>query len=407
MQSSNPLVRRLAARRSFAALAACVACALAVSACGSSDDSGSGTGTGQGASTSASTATTGGSDPVQTAKEAVTKGSAAPTFAAPGPAFKVASGLTGKKVWYVANGLNFPFSQNLVKGVTDAAKVVGMKVTAVDGAGQPAKAASLIQQGISQKAAVIVIQAFPSKAVMEPIKAAKAAGIPVIEIVDGQPGMPSAEAQAAGVFANVSSCYACGGSSLAEIVIANTNGKANVVFVDVPDIQTTAGERDAFKARLTELCSSCKVKVVSSPVAQWNGLTALTSSVLKADPTVNYLVPALDAMVAIMKPAIYAANAQDRVHVASYNATKPVMTDLKKGVLIGGLVGNPEEWMGWGVMDEALRALSKQDALADEKIPNRTFVKENVGDIDVNTPSIEWYGDTDFRGGYTQLWQKP
>jgi ribose transport system substrate-binding protein len=398
-------VLRAGARRTrLAALVAFAVCALGVSACGSSDDNSS-----SGASTgaAASSTTTGGSDPVQTAKAAVTKASAAPTFTAPGPAFKVASGLTGKKVWYVANGLNFPFSQNLVKGVTDAAKVVGMKVTAVDGAGQPAKAASLIQQGISQKAAAIVIQAFPSKAVMEPIKAAKAAGIPVVQINDGGPGLPSAAARAAGVFANVASCYACGGASLADIVVANSGGKANVVFVDVPDIQTTAGERDAFEKRLAELCESCKVKAVSSPVAQWNGLAALTTSVLKADPTVNYLVPALDAMVAIMKPAIYASNAQDRVHVASYNATKPVMADLKKGVLISGLVGNPEEWIGWGVMDQALRALSNQEPLGDEKIPNRTFVKDNVGDIDVNTPSIEWYGTTDFRGGYTGLWQKP
>jgi ribose transport system substrate-binding protein len=373
--------------------------AVAFAACGDDDDSGAPATTSDGGSA--------GDDPTAEAKAAVEKGSAAPEFEAPGPAFKVASGLEGKTIWYVANGLNFPFSQNLVTGVTDAAKVVGMKVNAVDGAGQPAKAASLIQQGIAQKAAVIVIQAFPSEAVIEPIKAAKAAGIPVIEIVDGGPGLPSSEASEAGVFANVSSCYACGGASLAELVVADVGTDANVAFFDVPDIKTTHEERDEFKKRLAELCPDCKVTVVSSPVAQWNGLGALTTSTLKANPDLNYLVPALDAMVAIMNPAIFAANAQDRVKVASYNATKPVMADLKKGELIGGLVGNPEEWMGWGVMDEALRALSDQDPLADEKIPNRTFTSANVADIDLNAPSVDWYGSTDFRGGYQKLWQLP
>jgi ribose transport system substrate-binding protein len=374
--------------------------AVAVAACGDDDDdSDSPAATSDGGSAS--------QDPVAEAKAAVEEGMVAPEFTAPGPAFEVASGLEGKTVWYVANGLNFPFSQNLVKGVTDAAKVVGMKVNAVDGAGQPAKAASLIQQGIAQDVPVIVIQSFSADAVTEPIKAAKAAGIPVIEIVDGGPGLPSPEAREAGVFANVSSCYACGGASLADLVVADVGTDANVAFIDVPDIKTTLEERDAFKERLAELCPDCKVTVVSSPVAQWNGLGALTTSTLKANPDLNYLVPALDAMVAIMKPAIFASNAQDRVKVASYNATKPVMADLKKGELIGGLVGNPEEWMGWGVMDEALRALSDQEPVADEKIPNRTFTSANVADIDLNAPSVDWYGDADFRGGYQELWQLP
>jgi len=331
---------------------------------------------------------------------------AAPTFQAPGPAFKVASGLSGKTIWYVANGLNFPFSKNLVSGVQAAAKIVGMNVNALDGNGQPAKAASLIQEGIAQKVPVIVIQSFPSSSVSEPIKAAKAAGIPVIQIDDGEPGLPNASAKADGVFANVASCYACGGRSLADLVVANTRGKADVVFIDVPDIATTLSERDGFKSHLAQICSTCKVTVLSSAVAQWGGLGNLIGSALKADPNVNYIVPALDAMIPIMKPAIAAANAQSRVQMSSYNATVPNMTDMKKGQLVTGLVGNPEAWMGWGVVDEALRALSHQPPVANENIPNRTFTHDSVQSLDLAAPAITWYGNPGFEQGYQKLWNK-
>jgi ribose transport system substrate-binding protein len=338
------------------------------------------------------------------AAAAVEEGSAEPKFEAPGPAFKVDKGVSGQTIWYVANGLNFPFSENLVAGTKEAAGKLGMKVTAVDGAGQPAKAASLIQQGISQNAAAIVIQAFPTEALEASVKEAKSAGIPVIQINDGEELSPTAKS--AGVFANVTSCYSCGGEALADLVSLNTENDAHVVFIDVPEIKTTVLEREAFEKTLSELCPECSISKASSPVAQWGNLASLTGSLLKSDPETNYLVPALDAMIPLMKPAIFAGGAAENVLVSAYNATQPNMEDLQKGQLVGGLVGNPEVWMGWAVVDETLRALSKQPAVEDEKIPNRTFTEENVQELNLKEPPISWYGEPEFRQGYEKLWEK-
>lgn len=332
------------------------------------------------------------------------EGSAEPKFTTPGPGFKVASGLSGKTIWYVANGLNFPFSENLVAGTKEAASKAGMKVVAVDGAGQPAKAASLIQQGVSQNVAAIVIQAFPTEALEASVKEAKSAGIPVVQINDGE--SLSSTAKSAGVFANVTSCYSCGGEALADLVSLNTENDAHAVFIDVPEIKTTVLEREAFEKRLGELCPECSVSTASSPVAQWGNLASLTGSLLKKDPETNYLVPALDAMIPLMKPAIFAGGAAESVLVSAYNATQPNMEDLQKGELVGGLVGNPETWMGWAVVDETLRALSEQPAVEDEKIPNRTFTEENVQELDLKEPPISWYGEPEFRQGYEMLWEK-
>jgi ribose transport system substrate-binding protein len=394
--------------RGAALLVALAVMAFAVVGCGGGGSSSSGT-------TAASPSSEGASEPVSEGGEegegvseamaAVEKGSAEPKFTAPGPAFKVASGLEGQTIWYVANGLNFPFSENLVAGVKEAAGKEGMKVVALDGAGQPAKAASMIQQGIAQNVAAIVIQAFPTEALVEPIKEAKAAGIPVIQINDSEPGLPSATAKAAGVVANVASCYSCGGEEIADLIAVDTEGNADVVFVEVPDIKTTVSEREGFEKRMGEVCPGCKVTAKAAPVAQWGNLATLTSSALKSDPEVNYLVPALDSMVALMKPAVFASGASDKVHFSAYNATQPNIEMMQKGELVGGLVGNPEVWIAWGVVDEVLRATSGQPPLADEKIPNRIFTEEVAKGLDPSEPTISWYGEPGFKQGYEKLWE--
>lgn len=338
------------------------------------------------------------------AAAAVKEGSAEPKFEAPGPAFKVASGLSGKTIWYVANGLNFPFSENLVAGTKEAAGKLGMKVNAVDGAGQISKGASLIQQGVSQNVAAIVVQSFPTETVEAPIKEAVAAGIPVIQINDGEGLSPAAKK--AGVFANVASCYSCGGEALADLVSVNTENDAHVTYIEVPEIKTTIAEGEAFEKRLLELCPECSVNKAASPVAQWGNLASLTGSLLKSDPETNYLVPAVDAMIPLMKPAIFAGGAAEKVQVSAYNATQPNIEDLQKGQVVGGLVGNPEVWIGWAVIDETLRALSKQPPVEDEKIPNRTFTEEVAKELDASEPPISWYGEPEFRQGYEKLWEK-
>ena len=400
-------------------LVMCMALLVAIAGCGGSSSSSSSESTAPAESEEGGTAEEGGADEEGGAEEeegeaeegsgseaaaAVKEGSAEPKFEAPGPGFKVASDLSGKTIWYVANGLNFPFSENLVAGTKEAAGKVGMKVVAVDGAGQISKGASLIQQGVSQNVAAIVVQSFPTETVEAPIKEAVAAGIPVIQINDGEGLSPAAKK--AGVFANVASCYSCGGEALADLVSVNTENDAHVVFIDVPEIKTTIAEREAFEKRLGELCSECSVSKASSPVGQWGNLASLTGSLLKSDPELNYLVPAVDAMIPLMKPAIFAGNAADKVKVSAYNATQPNIEDLQKGEVVGGLVGNPEVWIGWAVIDETLRALSKQPPVEDESIPNRTFTEEVANEVDASEPSISWYGEPEFRQGYEKLWEK-
>src|SRR5262249_60425571 len=107
------------------------------------------------------------------------------------------------------------------------------------------------------------------------------------------------------------------------------------------------------------------------PLAQWSTLLpSLTTSAIHSDPKVNYLLPLFDAMFALIRPAVIQTGATG-VKMVSYNATLPGMQDLKKGTqLVSGDVGGAPAWVGWGMMDQAVRLLTGHKALKSEKIPD-------------------------------------
>jgi ribose transport system substrate-binding protein len=343
---------------------------------------------------------------VAEAKRIVAQQSKPVKWQKPGPAIQVGTQLQGKTVYFLANGLNFPFVQDMLSGVKQAAKLLGMKVMTGDGAGSSAKAGQLVQQAVAQQVAVIIDEGFPDTQIAAPLSAAKAAGIKVIEFGGGDPRLPNASERKNGVSAIATFCYTCAARSMADLAIAQSNGKVDAVVYNVPGISVAPPMTQAIRSEFRRLCPSCKVKVVDAPLAQWSTLLpSLTSSAIHSDPSVNYLLPLFDSMFALIRPAVIQAGAASRVKMISYNATPPGMADLKKGnQLVSGDVGGAPAWLGWATLDQAARLLTGHPALASEKIPNRIFTPANVKSVNLKKPSGTWYGPVDFAKEYRHLW---
>lgn len=342
---------------------------------------------------------------LEEAHQLVTRQQAYVSWKSPGPPIDVKSSvgqLKGKEVLFIANGLNYPFVQNVLRGLQESLGLANMEVIGVDGAGQVAKAAQLMEQGIARNVDVIIIESFPAEQLTAPIQACQKAGIPVIEQFGRDPQVPPPEL---GISAVVSYSYSGSGREMADLVVADSGGKANVVFFDVPEIGVSQLVREGFVEEMHRLCPNAQIKVVDTLMAQWSTTLAnLTASVIRSDPGVNYLVPAYDSMIALMKPAVYAIHAQDRVKIVSSNASYPAMQDLKKGELLIGDVGGPQHWIGWATADQIYRILLGYEPVTDEFIPNRTFTQSNIEEIDLDAEESTWYGPLDFRLKYRQLW---
>jgi ribose transport system substrate-binding protein len=326
-------------------------------------------------------------------------------FQAPGPPLDVGDQLQGRTIYFVANGLNFPFVQNMLRGLENAAELVGMEVIAVDGAGQVSEAARLIEQGVGRGVDVIIDEGFPSEQLSEPIRAAQEAGIPVIEFGQGTPQLPPEELREFGVTAWATFCYTCAGTQMAQYAVLDTGGQVNGLIYNVPGISVSPQMTQSITEELERLCpETCSVEVVDAPLDQWSTLLpSQTSSTLERNPDLNYLFPLFDSMIAQIEPAIAEKGAEDRVRIISYNATLRTMQLVGGGDLVAADIGNPQEWIGWAFVDQAIRLLLGEEPLADENIPNRLFDDTNIDTIDLEAPEATWYG-ADFECGYRELW---
>lgn len=328
-------------------------------------------------------------------------------FEAAGPPIDVGDRLEGTTYFQIVNGLEFPFTQGVVKGAQDAAEELGMDVVVTDGAGSTSKASRLIDQAIGRDVDALAIYGFDDAALDAPISEAERAGIPVVMVASQDQAPPTAEQAERGVEAVASFSYSGAGRAAANWMVADSDGEVNAVVFDVPDIGASAAEKGAFYDQLEKLCPDCETTEVDSPLAQWqSGLPGQTTSAIQRDPNVNYLFPMYDGMVFSMIPAVNRANAQDRVQITTYNASEPLLADIKAGKPpMGSDIGGSTEWLGWALVDQGARLLLDEEPVDDVKVPNRTFTERNMRGLDPDAGQTELYG-ADFRAGYRELWGK-
>lgn len=323
-------------------------------------------------------------------------------FHAPGPAFDVGTKAQGKTLYFISAALGFEFTQNVLKGMQAAADEVGMSIVALDAKGDTSTASRQIQQAISQNAAAIAIMSFSAESLAAPLREAKAAGIPVIDVFDGDPGFPTPEQADIGVVGKASYCYTCFGQQLAAMAVAQGNGDVNAALVGVPDTPAAVLESEGFKSELKRLCPGCKVKEYGSSTAQWGTEVPSIGTAIGQNPNFNFVVPVFAILGDLMKPSLLAAGAEDRLSIVTVNASKTTMADLRNKELITGIVGSPEIWMGWATMDQVLRVLTGEPAVEDSKVENRAFTSANLEDA--NPDAGANYGPVDFAAEYLKLW---
>ena len=92
------------------------------------------------------------------------------------------------------------------------------------------------------------------------------------------------------------------------------------------------------------------------------------------------------------------------VKISTFNATKAIMEDMKRGGIVGADSGTQGPWEGWALADASFRALLGAKPVTNYKIPLRLFTKDNIATIDLKKPEDTWYGAVDFKGNYLKLW---
>jgi ribose transport system substrate-binding protein len=383
--------RRIGLRVGVGLLAAL---SLAVAGCGGGDNNGGGGGGGNASEESPT---------VQRAKAAIEAASKPLEFKAPGPAID-AKKLQGKTVMILSVDQRVPILASAARATQEAAQVVGIKTPLLDAKGQFPKMSQGIQRAIDQKVGALILLGIPAQALPGPLKKLKAAGIPSVSVLNNEP-VADEPGQGAGanVYATSAPSYKKGGELSADKAIVDTNGQAKVALINSKELLPASAVIEGLKSGLAK-CSTCKVlQETSVPLTEWaTNLTPTTQSIIRKNPDLNYILPIFDDMGIFVTAGIRQAGAAGKVHTAALDGTPAALKLVQQGDVFTADPGQPNGWLGWHTLDQAMRGMLKLDP-GNPEIPVRFFDKEDLKGVNVNDIDTP-YGSPDYRGGFKKLW---
>ena len=330
-------MKQISGKVVLAGVAAAILSVAALAGCSSSDGAGS-----QSPSAAASTAAAGSAD----AGSAAASGSAADWtakvealyagvgFEPPSPGAPPAQ--SGKKVWWIAQGLGADAQAEAAASMEELGKKLGWSVTVFDGKFQSSTALNGIEQAIAAKADGILLWVIDCSAVQSGLQDAKDANIPTISI-EGQDCSPSLFSHtvlygpAPGRDTNTQ--WKAWGASQATMAIAKTNAQTKAVLISETDSAATVAITEGWKETLAQ-CPTCSIAAEVEFVASDFGPTLQTriEQALIKHPEANTVIPAYDAvMTSGGSAAVLASGHQADLFVMGGEGSAPGMEEIRQG----------------------------------------------------------------------------
>jgi ribose transport system substrate-binding protein len=236
------------------------------------------------------------------------------------------------KIGLTVGTLANPFFVAMGKGAEEAGKELGAEVLVESAEYDLSKQTSQIENFITKKVDVILLNAVDTKGIAAAVQQAKDAGIPVIAVDTNAEG---------GVNATVTSDNYQAGKLAGEYVVEQLNGKGNIVIIDGPPVSAVTDRIQGFE----DVIKESGIKVAAKQNGEGNREKALSvmESILQANPSGS-----IDAVFAINDPEAIG------VEIASEQAGR------KDEFFIVGVDGAPEAAEAMAKEGSSIMATSAQ-----------------------------------------------
>lgn len=167
-----------------------------------------------------------------------------------------------KKIGLVLSTLNNPFFLSIKEGAEKEAKEKGFDLIVLDSVNDPAKERANVEDLIQSKVSAILINPTDSDAVVNTIKVANKANVPVITLDRGANGGE--------ITSHIASDNIAGGEMAAEFVLNKLKDKEQINVVELQGIPGASATRDRGKGFHNILDKNDKVKFVSMQAADFD-----------------------------------------------------------------------------------------------------------------------------------------
>lgn len=328
-------------------------------------------------------------------------------FPAPGPPIN-ASSLKGKSVWYVPISLSVPVFAIGNNALQAALGKVGITEHSCSGEANPSATAACVNQAVARNAGAIITDAVPVALAANAFANAQSHHIPVL-VADQLPPPAGAPGAVHG-YGNDQLAYSPQqAAALVEAeaywTIADSGGKANVLFEPYTDSPSTLSYAISTQAVFKRDCPGCAVTIQKIGLANASLVPSQTSAALLSHPGTQYVLPEFDALLQANEAGIQQAGFAGKVKVVTSAGDLPALQAIKSG-RIAVDAGENFPYEGWDNADEVMRMMLGKPIVM-EKPPLRLFDSTNVSSLRL-TPADQasgsWYGSQGYMTMFEHLW---
>lgn len=255
-----------------------------------------------------------------------------------------------EKIGLVISTLNNPFFVTLKEGAEAKAKALGYELVVLDSQNDPAKEIANVEDLITQKVALILINPTDSDAVGNAVRAANGKNIPVITLDRG--------ANAGEVVTHIASDNVAGGKMAGEFIVEQLNGAGKLV--ELEGIAGTSAARDRGQG-FNEAIGGTGLEVVSKQTADFDRTKGLSvmENILQAQPEINAVFAHNDEMALGALQAVKASGRE--IMIVGFDATDDAVKAVNDGEMAATVAQQPDKIGSLGV--EAADKVIKGEAV--------------------------------------------
>lgn len=256
------------------------------------------------------------------------------------------SAASGKTIGFVISTQANPFFVTLKEGAEAKAKELGMELIVLDSQDDSAKAAANMEDLITKKVDLILLNPTDSDAIVNSVTAANEAGIPVITVDRASNGGE--------VATYIASDNVAGGKMAGEFIIEKLGGKGKVVELEgIPGTNAATERGKGFN----EAIGGTELEVVAKQTANFDRAEGLSvmENILQSQPEIDAVFAHNDEMALGALEAIKASGRN--IIVVGFDATDDALAAVKAGDMAATVAQQPDLIGKMGV-EAAHKALS-------------------------------------------------
>lgn len=330
---------------------------------------------------------------LRAATDAVADNSGAPTSL--GLTEALASKPEGKTVYEIE--FPGPVGQVVGDAVVEACAQLGCEVTRVPMGLDPASQAAAWDRAVRDKPDAVVSAGVTTALVGKQMRQLREAGIKVVVFISDAVAGTDVDVNLAGP-----ERMAADGTLQADWMATDSEGRANVVAYDFPDLPYTEPWGAAVEDELATTCPSCTVDIQHYGFAIAKQFPGRVVSYLQQHPEVNYIALTYGDQMVGLPQALSAAGLSDKVKVVGRAGTSLNFQIIKDGGPQVADIGFPVRMFSWGLVDAAARLLAGQDATAPYATVTQILTPGTITFEPKDTPS--WFGVQDFEAQFAESW---